>query len=176
MPDGPRITRLGGETEPAWAAFLLYAEQGPGRTQAIVAAKVGTGRAAIKRVSGWAKKWRWRERADQWDAAEIEAGRAKRAKFRERAYQTLYDCAEEAAEIVVKLARGDDVGTHGKPSVQLQAAIHALAQAGMVPPKRTELIVEQDDGLGAAREAMSALTLAQLEAILSLEEPEDGTG
>ena len=58
-----------------------------------------------------------------------------------------------------------------KPSVQLQAAIHALAQAGMVPPKRTEVIVDRSDGLDGAREALSGLGLARLEAILAL--PDD---
>jgi hypothetical protein len=41
----------------------------------------------------------------------------------------------------------------------------------MVPPKRTELIVDQGDGLDAAREALSSASLAQLEAILAL--PDD---
>ena len=59
----------------------------------------------------------------------------------------------------------------GKPSVRLQAAIHALAQVGLVPPKRTELIVDQSDGLDQAREAINAASLAQLEAILAL--PDD---
>jgi hypothetical protein len=169
-PDAPRIKRLDAETEPAWAAFLAWAELGPGRTYDAAREALGRPRSYTRHLKRWAKRHNWRARADHWDEAELAEARTGRIKLREQAYQALYDKAGEAAQTIVSLMQGDH-RKGSKPSVQLQAAIHALAQAGMVPPKRTELIVDQGDGLDAAREALSSASLAQLEAILAL--PDD---
>lgn len=171
MSDSPEIARLDGETEQAWAALVAYCELGPGRTYPATAEVLKHPPSYASQLKKWAKKWRWRERADRWDSAELEAGRGRRAKEAERARQPYFDHAKEMTSVVLDLARGKHE-PDARPSVQLQAAIHALALAGMVAPKRTELVVEQDDGLGAAREALSGLDLAQLEAILSIEAPE----
>lgn len=177
MSENPAIKALDGETEQAWAALVAYCELGPGRTYPKTAEALEHPRSYVSQLQKWGKKWNWKERAGQWDTAELAEQRARRVSLREAGYAPFYARAPENAKIVNQLAKGEPVGTEGKPSVQLQAAIHALAQAGMVPPKRTELVIAEDDGYDAQREAMSSLTLAKLDAILALvEEPEDETG
>lgn len=170
MSEAPKIKRLDAETEPAWAAFLAWARLGPGRTYPAATAALEHPRSYTRHIKRWAKRHNWRARVDHWDAAELAEARKERVKLRETAYQALYDQAPAAAAAVIALMEGRQT-PGSKPSVQLQAAIHALAQAGMVPPKRTEVIIDQGDGLDGAREAIGAANLAQLEAILAL--PDD---
>jgi hypothetical protein len=168
--DVPKIKQLDAETDPAWAAFLAWAELGPGRSYPAAVEALKRRRSYVRQLQKWAVRHNWRARIEHWDQAEIEEARTARIKLREAAYQALYDKAPAAAKAVIALMEGRQ-SPGSKPSVQLQAAIHALAQAGMVPPKRTELIVDQGDGLDGAREAISGASLAQLEAILAL--PDD---
>ncbi len=170
MSDAPKIKRLDAETEPAWAAFLAWAALGPGRTYDAARETLGRLPSYTRKLKSWAKRHNWRARADQWDQLEIAEGRAARVKSRERASQKFYDAASDASDAVIELIGGKEL-PGSKPSVRLQAAIHALAQVGLVPPKRTELIVDQSDGLDTAREAIDSLGLAQLLAILAL--PDD---
>lgn len=173
MSDAPEIPRLDGESEPAWAAFLAWAALGPGRTYPAAAEALGRPQTYTRQIKRWSKDHRWKSRITAWDQAEIEAGRAKRAAAREAALRILADGAAEAAQIVRALAVGEH-SPGSKPSVQLQAAIHVLAQAGLVPPKRTELVIDEADPLDPYREAMGDLTRAQLLAILAL--PDDSAG
>lgn len=170
MADDSRIKRLDGETEQAWAAFLAYAKLGPGRTYPRALEALGMARSSTSQLKKYAKRHNWRARVSQWDQLEIAEERASRIKSRDKAAKKFHDAAPAAADRIIKLGQGLHA-PGAKPSVQLQADIHILAQAGMVPPKRTELIVDQSDGLDQAREAISAMSLAQLEAILAL--PDD---
>lgn len=57
--------RQPGETEPAWEAFVAFRDLGPGRTVSAVARELSKSRQLI---NGWCQRWRWRERAAEWDA------------------------------------------------------------------------------------------------------------
>jgi hypothetical protein len=157
------VSRRPGETLRSHEGFLAYLED---RNLANLARK---GIATKATLYKWCAAADWQERASEYDAIELEAALEGRAAQRRLAQQILYDGAPEAARTVIRLSRGEKIEGE-KASVTLQAAIHALAQAGLVPPKRTELTVQ--DGPNLSREA-DAMRKLDLETIRRLVRPPD---
>ena len=176
--------KLPRETHRAYAGFLAFLEEGKTR-QIKKTAQIHGGNP--KTFEGWALKFRWKDRAEQYDRYIFEKSVENRVESREKARQRCIDHIDEIVDRLLEILRGDCLGgdrdTYGnpivKPSTRLQAGIHLLGISGVTIPKRME--VSGPDGTEiqlTARRAVSLLSDAKLKvldaAFEEVKEGEDG--
>jgi hypothetical protein len=96
--------RLPGEPAKAWFSFLRFRDQGPLRTMDEVARQLAAARGrpsltgrkarATGRLRAWARRWRWHERAAQWDDH-------RDALFRDSLDKAIREMGERQAAVAV---------------------------------------------------------------------------
>jgi hypothetical protein len=101
--------RLPNETGPAWAAFCVFREMGPERTQAATCRSIGKSQGHIH---NWAKKYRWKARAAAWDAYVDQHNRLSEVKavaaMKERQLEISILEQEIAKKELIKLKKESD--------------------------------------------------------------------
>ena len=71
--------RQPGETEKAYEAFLIYKNQGPGRSQIEVARKL---QKSTRLITSWVKRWDWKNRVTLFDRDVERKAKAEEEKAR----------------------------------------------------------------------------------------------
>lgn len=132
------------ETGKAYKAFVAYLEIRTRRTiaQAYRNAKGKPGARVPAYFYNWSHRYEWIERADAYDAADLEAKLAEGQKARARARARFVDNAEILASRAILIAMGKSSASKG----QVMMLRDALDRAGLAAPKETRFGTIEDRG------------------------------
>lgn len=164
---GKPWAKRSGETSRAFRAFLAYLELGPERSYVGVARALEHPDSYKHQVGRWRDKYNWEERVGAYEAEILERSIGDRSSALQKARQILVNGAQKAATQLVAIAGGELPEKHA--ATQVQACLHVLELAGIVKPKRLEIIDgKTDKALKDARREASKMSGPMLDAVRAI--------